>query len=240
MCVFVCDGWAGLGCENVISSRTGLRSRTRSKPKPRSESKATDRSVRPTFWADGAADGESFAAAENGDVFPAAGFFWAGEEAPGFAVFFVFRSVRNSRVKVQRTHIGKRFHRHDVPDIFRHHVGSQKVDLLLRILLRSASTFDPVSVALIVRGTFHLHAPELAAHSHQHVVRINIAPRPRHPKIEAASSRHKRSLRRISPPASIRAPDRVELDNPINFFLVEILLHKQKGAARGRAFLPLN
>ncbi len=120
-----------------------------------------------------AAHRQVFAAAEDGDVLPSAGFGVAGQEAPGFAVFFVFGSSVPSRVETQCSSTLESLHRDDVPNVFRDYVRCYEVDVVFGV----ASPARPRSYLAsppVMTGALHLHAPKPAAHAHQHVIGIDI------------------------------------------------------------------
>lgn len=79
--------------------------------------------------ADGAADFQIFAAAGDRDVFPAAGFGGAGQQAPGFAIFFeVTVGVAGVGIEAGAFAAADGGDGNDVPDIFGDNVGDEEVD----------------------------------------------------------------------------------------------------------------
>src|SRR5271170_1690659 len=130
-----------------------------------------------SIGADGAAHRQVSAAAEDGDVFPAAGFRLAGQEAPGFAVFLVLGFPVPSRVEMQRSPTLESLDRNDIPNVLLGHMRRHEVDILLGVASPGASSSRLILPSTMVRRTFYLDSPKSGPHPHQYVVVIAVAPR---------------------------------------------------------------
>ena len=131
-----------------------------------------------SFRADGASDGEFPAPAGFGDVFLAAGFWWACQEAPCIAVFFQEAVASSVGVEAEALAGGGGLDWDDVPEIERDHVSSDEVDFFGGIGLAVASgVVDAVAAFTVSLSTLDLDAPERAKESDQDVVGFAFSPR---------------------------------------------------------------
>ena len=101
------------------------------------------------------------AAAEDWDIVPAAGLFWACQQAPGFAIFFVAAAAfRVAGIEVEERAALEGVDGNDVPSVFGNDMRGQEVDVGGGVEI-AASAFDFVFVAGAGGvGALDLHAPE--------------------------------------------------------------------------------
>ena len=129
--------------------------------------------------ADGAAIREILTAADDRDVFPAAGFGWAVEEAPGFAVFFEDGSGGAAGVGIEADAFAfaDGFDGDDVPEVFGDYVGDQEIDFGRSVDCRAeASGANAVAGFGVAGGGFDLDAEESVAEVDDGVVTFAVAP----------------------------------------------------------------
>lgn len=125
----------------------------------------------------GAPDRKILAAAKYRDIFPAAGFGFAGQQAPGLSVSLVFAVSAAAWVEVHAQSPLESLDRHDVPDILLHHMRRDEVDVVLGITSSGGSGSCLVSPMALGGSALYLDPPKPPTHSHQHIVRIDVFPK---------------------------------------------------------------
>jgi len=83
---------------------------------------------------------------------------------------------------------GKHLNRNDVPNVHRHNVCSNEVDLSFTVGPVVPSSPDRVFPDPEKARELHLHSPESTAYPDEHVKRATVSPRLRNLEIEAARS----------------------------------------------------
>jgi len=199
-----------------------------------------------------AAQREIFTSAQNRDVFPAPGFGVAGQEAPGFAVFFVFTFASTARVEVQARTALERLDRDDVPGVLPHHVRRNEVDAILGVRTSVTSGFRHILSLAMPGRAFHLHPPKSPPRADQYIVWIALSPRFSNAEIEAGSAGNELGLGSFSATLGLGTRGSMEFDNLVGKVLarqrfpaevlalyqddrcwVRMWLHNRKGAAGG-------
>jgi hypothetical protein len=130
--------------------------------------------------ADGAAGFQFFTAADDWDVFPAANFWIASQQAPGFAVLFELGAGGTLSVGIEpgAFAIAEGIDRDDVPDIFRDDVGDKEIDFGGGVGDAAGSGgFDSVAMLGVSGGRFDLDAEESVAVVDDGVVAFAVSPR---------------------------------------------------------------
>jgi hypothetical protein len=191
---------------------------------------------------DGAADWESFTSADCGDVFPAAGFGLAGQEAPGFAVFFVSAFAGAARAEVEHGMSQEGLDGDDVPDVFGNDVGREEVDVVFGVVVALAAAADYELAKTRGAGAFHLDAPKCSTGADQDIVGIALSPRFGDAEIEAGSSGDEFRLGGFSATLTVGTANSAEFGDLLDAFFasrfplgrfVPFLPHNKKGAAGG-------
>ena len=163
--------------------------------------------------ADGAAYGKILAPTQHRDILPSSGFGGAGQQAPRFAVFLVLALAATSRIEVQRSSTREGLDGNYVPQVLPHHVRCQEIDTLFGVAAPTASGPRLILPRATTGRAFHLDAPKPLSHSHQHIVRVDVSPRFRHPKIKFAGSGDKSRLVRVAQTATTGATDGMDGDH---------------------------
>ncbi len=141
--------------------------------------------------ADGAADFQMFAAAAAGVGFAEADFAGGIEEAPGFPVFFEQGAGLTAGVGVEADAfaVSDGLDGDDVPEVFGHDVGDEKINFGGGIDLAVGSGgFDAVAGLRVASGGFDLHAEEAAVEFDDRIVAIAVSPGKADAKAEMGSA----------------------------------------------------
>jgi hypothetical protein len=110
---------------------------------------------------------------------PATGFAVAGQEAPGFAVFFGHDALRAAGVGIEADAfaLAESFDGEDVPEIFGDDVADEEVDVGDGVDLAVGSGgFDAVAAVGVAGGGFDLDAEESVAEVDGGVVAVAVSP----------------------------------------------------------------
>jgi hypothetical protein len=98
------------------------------------------------------------------------------------------------RSEVQHRLAFKGFDGNDIPEVFGNDVSSEKVDVVLGVVVMIAPGFDDILVAKVGSRAFHLHPPEGAAEGDERIVGVRFSPRLGDAKVETRGAGNELSL----------------------------------------------